>query len=73
MPMLFVNCHKCGQPFPSGIAPVDANRPNLELLGVLERCPHCGDLTKYMTHEFFAPKLPETGVADAPSDAMAPA
>lgn len=68
MPMLFVRCHACHQPFPSGIAHDEADAGKVQMLGVIERCPKCGDEGRYDTHEFFFPK----GVEDAADRAVKP-
>jgi hypothetical protein len=52
MPMLFVKCHACHAEFPSGVAPVADAPGGVLLLNVLERCPQCGDVGPYNTHEF---------------------
>ncbi|MCI4331407.1 MAG: hypothetical protein L3K19_06130 [Thermoplasmata archaeon] len=71
MPMLFVRCHVCHEPFPSGVAHNQTERGSLELLGVLEQCPRCGDLSGYVTHEFFFPS-DEPAQVDRPTDASVP-
>jgi hypothetical protein len=76
MPMLFVRCHACQIDFPSGIAPVADVPGGVLLVNVLERCPACGDLTPYSTHEFHfagpAPvTLPPSGVSVPPSNEVA--
>lgn len=68
MPMLFVRCHACQQPFPSGIAHAEADAGKVQMLGILERCPKCHDEGRYDTHEFFFPK----GVQDAADRAVPP-
>lgn len=68
MPMLFVNCHGCHHPFPSGIAHAEADAGKVQMLGVIERCPKCKDESRYDTHEFFFPQ----GVRDADDQAVAP-
>lgn len=68
MPMLFVRCHACHQPFPSGIAHEEADTGKVQMLGLLERCPKCRDESRYDTHEFFFPK----GVEDAKDRAIGP-
>ena len=65
MPMLFVNCHRCGRPFPSGIAPTAGVPGGVELLGVLERCPNCAEESRYNTHEYYFPKV-AVPTAEAP-------
>lgn len=59
MPTLFVRCHRCGREFPSGIAPTDGELGRVELLGVLHRCPHCRDLSRYDTPEYYFPARAE--------------
>lgn len=68
MPMLFVRCHACQQPFPGGIAHDEADKGKVQMLGVLERCPKCHDEGRYDTHEFFFP----TGVHDNADKAVGP-
>lgn len=68
MPMLFVKCHACHQPFPSGIAHPESEAGKVQMLGVLERCPNCKNEGRYDTHEFFFPQ----GVEDAADAAVGP-
>lgn len=69
MPMLFVRCHACHRPFPSGIAHAEADAGKVQMLGILERCPKCRDESRYDTHEFFFPQ----GVEDSADRAVGPA
>jgi hypothetical protein len=76
MPMLFVECHACHAEFPSGVAPVADAPGGVLLLNVLERCPQCGDVSPYNTHEFhFAGPAPVTpppeGVSVPPANSSA--
>jgi len=76
MPMLFVECRACHADFPSGVAPVAETPGGVLLLNVLMKCPQCGDLSPYNTHEFHfqgpAPvTLPPTGVSVPPSNSAA--
>lgn len=76
MPMLFVECHACHQSFASGVAPVAAAPGGVLLINVLERCPACGDLGPYNTHEFrflapSPPSPPPEGVSVPPGNAVA--
>ena len=57
MPMLFVKCPKCGQPFPSGVAPTAGTPGGVALLEVLERCPSCAAEGRYNTPEYFFPEI----------------
>jgi hypothetical protein len=68
MPMLFVKCHACSHPFPSGIAHAEVDSGKVQMLGILERCPKCRNESRYDTHEFFFPK----GVEDAKDTAVGP-
>jgi hypothetical protein len=76
MPMLFVACHACHSEFPSGVAPVAETPGGVLLMNVLMRCPSCGDLGPYNTHEFhFAgpppPTPPPDGVSVPPGNTVA--
>src|SRR5579859_1504785 len=76
MPMLFVECHACHEEFSSGIAPVASAPGGILLMNVLERCPECGDLGAYNTHEFhFAGPTPASpppeGVSVPPGNRVA--
>ena len=76
MPMLFVACHACHQEFSTGVAPVASTPGGVLLMNVLERCPACGDLGPYNTHEFhFAGPVPAApppeGVSVPPGNAVA--
>ena len=76
MPMLFVECHGCRAVFPSGIAPVADVPGGVLLTNVLEKCPRCGNLSPYNTHEFHfagpAPIAPPpVGVSVPPGNAEA--
>ncbi|MCI4336129.1 MAG: hypothetical protein L3K17_02900 [Thermoplasmata archaeon] len=66
--MLFVKCHACGHPFPSGIAHAEVDIGKVQMLGILERCPNCKNESRYDTHEFFFPK----GVTDPEDRAIGP-
>jgi hypothetical protein len=70
MPMLFVECHACGTEFASGIAPSVDTPGGVALFNVLEKCPKCGDISPYNTHEFRlpgpAPVTPPPGGVSVP-------
>ena len=65
--MLFVRCHRCDQPFPSGIAPSTSTPGGVEILNVLERCPSCSDEGLYNTHEYFFPSAGESTSKSSPT------
>jgi hypothetical protein len=71
MAMLFVRCHACHEPFPTGIAHDQSARGDLELLNVLEKCPRCGQTSRYATHEFYFPPN-EPAQVDQPLDPGTP-
>ncbi len=76
MPMLFVECHACRNEFASGIAPSTANPGGVALINVLEKCPRCGDISAYNTHEFRFPgaapiTAPPGGVSVPPVNSVA--
>ncbi len=76
MPMLFVRCHECETEFPSGIAPTSGAPGGVLLVGVLARCPRCGNTSPYSTHEFYfagpAPITPPPdGVSVPPANSVA--
>jgi hypothetical protein len=76
MPMLFVECHECHAEFPSGVAPVGETPGGVLLVNVLMKCPQCGGVTPYNTHEFHfmgpAPvTMPPSGVSVPPSNSAA--
>ncbi len=76
MPMLFVNCHSCQEEFASGIAPTEAAPGGVALFNVLEKCPTCGTISPYNTHEFHylgdAPvTVPPGGVSVPPGNTVA--
>ena len=76
MPMLFVECHACHSEFASGIAPGAGVPGGVMLVNVLQRCPECGDLGPYNTHEYhFAGPSPAApppdGVSVPPANTVA--
>jgi hypothetical protein len=76
MPMLFVRCRACRTEFASGIAPVSGIPGGVALFNVLEKCPSCGEIGAYNTHEFhFAGPVPADdvpgGVSVPPSNTEA--
>jgi hypothetical protein len=72
MPMLFVACRACHAEFPSGVAPTEETAGVVALMNVLAKCPRCGAVSAYNTHEFhFAGPAPSGGVAVPPGNAEA--
>lgn len=55
MPGLYVDCKKCGKPFPSRIGVNEDAIHGLSMSGVLHRCPACRTEEEYFTADYYVP------------------
>jgi DNA-directed RNA polymerase subunit RPC12/RpoP len=51
VPALFVECHRCGREFPSGVTLSEDGIRGYLNDGAIRRCPHCGTVDPYFTAE----------------------